>query len=254
MSSIEDAFSTVGTWFNHTATLDIYAEPAEFEAGVLAVGTCYFPPQDGFHNVRAAEHVFTGVDPRVASFDGMLRINPNQPWDFDDDVGASRFDFKTTVMHEALHILGFASAIDLDATPGSADSFPLFTSFITNGSDFVIHADGTYADMDLVSGEFYFEGPNAVNAYGGPVLLSADMGHLDETVFGELLMTPMTGYGAGPRNLSALEVGILEDLGFSINAAALTPVPEPAHTALVLGLGCLGLVYRQRLQRRRLTD
>ena len=57
-----------------------------------------------------------------------------------------------------------------------------------------------------------------------------------------MLMSYSTGTGPGVRDFSAVEIGILTDLGYSPTA-----VPEPeTYAMMLLGIGVLGWVGRRR--------
>ncbi|MCH9722565.1 MAG: hypothetical protein K0U67_10955, partial [Actinomycetia bacterium] len=78
------------------------------------------------------------------------------------------------------------------------------------------------------NGGLYFDGPNAVEAYGAPVPIytpgtwtpGSSLSHVDPadapagTVY---LMDPSDGYGPGVRALTPVEAGILTDLGYTIH-------------------------------------
>ncbi|MEM9887277.1 MAG: T9SS type A sorting domain-containing protein [Bacteroidota bacterium] len=94
-------------------------------AGVLATGTPFWDRLDcGIAN-SVVEKILIGADPNQFGFiHGRIRINEsfqdrfftdlnNPPTDADDDD----FHFYTIMLHEALHVLGFASLIDEDDTP-----------------------------------------------------------------------------------------------------------------------------------------
>lgn len=256
VEAIEDSFSTVGTWFNHTATVDVFATPDfTLPSNILARGTAFFSSAPGVHDVRMATHIFTGTDPSAGNPDGELNINPFQPFDYDDEVDSMSLDFKSVMMHEALHMLGFLGALDSNDNLGMPESYLKFDSFLSDGTHLFITESGEFdvvnADpVDLVSGSVFFTGSNAVAAYGGLVPIDGGLAHLDGDVFGTLLMTPTVLLGPAARFLDPVEVGILEDLGFSINASALAPVPEPAHFASALGLAALLMASRRRRSRR----
>ena len=77
------------------------------------------------------------------------------------------------------------------------------------------------------NGGLYFNGENAVAAYGGLVPLytpspwesGSSVSHLDGSAFtgsNRQLMNPSTGSGLGIRTLSPIELGMLEDMGYSV--------------------------------------
>jgi hypothetical protein len=135
-------------------------------------------------------------------------------------------------MHELLHTLGFLSYVD---APGanSGTSWTVFDSFLVNssgtkliGSDFTWNP--TY-DGNLTGGNggIYFGGPDAVAAYGAVVPLytpspwasGSSLSHLNDRAFAGVnrkLMNAQVGSGLGIRVLSAAELGVLADLGYTV--------------------------------------
>ncbi|MBT0959896.1 PEP-CTERM sorting domain-containing protein [Denitromonas sp. IR12] len=100
----------------------------------------------------------------------------------------------------------------------------------------------------------FFYGANAMAANGGnPVGLyspttwegGSSVSHLDtdNPALEAMMMTHAGPDGPSPRVFSAIEVGVLTDLGFT----AVTPVPEPETYAMLLaGLGMVGWQVRRR--------
>jgi len=74
--------------------------------------------------------------------------------------------------------------------------------------------------VETQGGQRVFTGPNAVAANGGEEVPLADDGspHLSETddKFKDMLMTPTLGNATG-LEISAVEVGIMQDLGYTLN-------------------------------------
>ncbi len=186
------------------------------------------------------------------------------------------FDFRTVALHEITHSLGFASVIDevsgdgLNVTDGGnffGDTYSTFDSFLVDGSstqlinpapiDFnAAFTDGTDDDniIDVfTSGAIYFNGPNAVAAYGGPIPLYApaiyqagsSTSHFDTTdptLAGDPMLHSI-GVGDIRRTYSDLNIGVLQDIGYSI----ILPVPEPSSATLLgASLLCLFGIRRRK--------
>jgi len=67
--------------------------------------------------------------------------------------------------------------------------------------------------------------------------------HVDKAIYPIDMMKHDRGTGPETRDYSAVDVGMLTDIGYTRNASS--PVPEPGTLALVLaGLG--GLLARRR--------
>lgn len=101
----------------------------------------------------------------------------------------------------------------------------------------------------------FFSGANAMAANGGnrvaifsPTTWSegSSGAHTDDGTYANTLMISATPAGQGIRVLTAIEVGILQDIGYT-----LTAIPEPSTYAAILGAAALGVTIIRR--RRRTT-
>lgn len=190
----------------------------------------------GFWATMVQHKLLTGEDANGAAADGRIEWNFGKGWALGDDVPSTLYDFKPVVMHELLHSFGFSSGIG-DAGDNENLDWKIFTSFVVdrNGAK-PIGADGRWDDdfdpnLTGGNGGLFFGGANAVAAYGGLIPLytpdewesGSSMGHLDDDTFegaDEKLMNANTGKGPAVRTLSALELGILSDLGYLVYPTA----------------------------------
>ena len=186
----------------------------------------------GFRNLVAQQKLITGADPNGSAADGNVTVNFGTKWAFGDKVDDDEIDFESTIMHELLHALGFFDTVT-DANPEDRDTWTTYDQFITDSNGTRIIDRSTYAfntaftpNLTGKNGGLYFGGPNALAAYGGVVPLDdGSVSHLKDAVFSNTdptaknalqLMNSATDDGKGVRTLSAYEIGILKDLGFTI--------------------------------------
>jgi hypothetical protein len=254
-TALEDAAARLGRIFDHTTTLNISVTSSNDQSnGTLAGAYSEFgsPPGGfaGYFPGVVQKKIQTGTDDNGGSADGGVDVNFGWDWDLDDEVSATRFDFKATIIHELVHTVGFGSGILADGSdywgtplgdPGIWEPFDEFLSDRTgnpviNPTTFAINQSTwnttSVGGASPIAGLF-FNGPMARAANGGqPVGLfspalwedGSSGSHLDDDnpAQGGLLMLAATGTGRYRRSLSNIERGILEDLGFTLH-----PLPPP---------------------------
>lgn len=217
----------------------------------------------GFYQTDAQKNIQNGT---VGGTNTIL-WNFSYSWDYGDTIGSGAFDFKSVAMHEILHTLGFMSFLNGSGqggalqTSGSPDVWSIYDQFLTNSTGTAL-VDGSGQFNTGLSGllsdgsgsDVYFSGPNAKAANGGqsvhlysPItyLAGSSFSHLDTDFYGSnnYIMTHAVSTGPSVRTLSAIELGILTDLGYSVGV---TPVPEPATCAAALGALALAFAVRRR--------
>ncbi|NNL85357.1 MAG: hypothetical protein HKP27_06870, partial [Myxococcales bacterium] len=239
-AALVDAAAILGSFFDHTATIQVAVTSENSGTGALAsAGPEFFGFfQNGFGNRGVpGTKILGGADANNADPDASLTIDFGYDWDFDDTVGALSFDFKSTIMHELTHAIGFLSTINEDGTnlfsplqtAGTPAEWIPFDQFVGDATGVLIDpitfaldvarwnaasVGGTGAGNGL-----FFWGPNAMAAHGGPVPLyspnpwqdGSSGGHLDDEFFDPeaLLMESSTLPGASARSFSAVEAGML---------------------------------------------
>jgi hypothetical protein len=208
----------------------------------LASASSDFSGDDvGFAPTIAQQKILTGTDSNGSAADGSIEWNFFHDWDLDNSIATQSYDFISTAMHEILHAIGFTSSIANDSAgggnfvvnPGEPNGWYTFDKFLVkaDGSAFINNQFiFNPSDLDQLGNNpgLFFAGSNAVAANGGsPVPIyspnpweeGSSGSHTDDNTFTgalALLMNAATETGPGVRTLSAIEIGILKDLGFNI--------------------------------------
>lgn len=239
-AALEAVATTVGTYFFVTAPVTLtYAVTGldNPDTQILATaGSNFVGNENEFLRSVVQVKVVEGVDANGAAADGVINWNFAYPWALGAPVGPNDLDFRTVAVHELMHSFGFLSRIDPD---GNDHRFwSVFDGHVVapDGTK-VISSDFTWntaydGNLNGHNGGLYFAGPSAVAAFGGLVPLytsdpwsASSVVHLDESVStgGQVvLMLPWLQYGPGVRVLSAVELAILKDLGYTV---LLEPMP-----------------------------
>jgi VCBS repeat-containing protein len=207
--------------------------------------TTFSSSSPGYYGTVVQKKILTGVDANGGTADSQITWNFAYPWALGDTVSNNQYDFQSVAMHELVHTFGFQSGI---GDPASLDrNWTTFDTFLSTsngtsviGGDYVWDAHYT-ANLTGGGGGLYFDGPNAVLAYGGPVPLytpgtwiaGSSVSHLDPAhapAGTTYLMDPTDLYGPSPRVFTPVEVGILTDLGYTVS---------PGYAIFFLGFGLL---------------
>jgi VCBS repeat-containing protein len=242
-----------------TLTFDVTAENSPSSSTLASTGSDLTTTSAGFFNTVVQNKILTGVDSNGTAADGYVDVNFGTPWAYGDAVTNTQYDFTSTAMHEMMHALGFLSYID---APGSSwntrgTNWTTFDSLIvTSNKTKVIGSTkrwNTAYNKNLTGGNggLYFGGTNAVAANGGllvplytpsPWESGSSVTHLNDSTFTGAktqLMNAMADTGRGIRVLSAIELGVLKDIGYTV-------IPAPATASTLLFVGFIFLRRRKR--------
>ena len=216
-----------------TVTYDVRGENSSGSGWLATAFVNFGSASPGYHQTVVQTKILTGADANGATADSRLTVNFAYPWALGDTVTGSRYDFQAVALHELVHTLGFITGFGTD--PNSIDrNWTTYDSFLA-AADGTSPIGGGYVwdaaylpNLTGGNGGLFFDGPNAVGAYGAPVPIytpgtwtpGSSLSHLDPadapagTVY---LMDPSDGYGPGVRALTPVEAGILTDLGYTIH-------------------------------------
>lgn len=240
-----------------TLSLSVYSSPDS-----LATGGQFFtsvdPMASGVVLGDAQAEILMGVP--VPGPNGFLSINTDKEFYLGADaagIPGDKHDFRTAVLHEITHALGWASFMKPDdktsaLTDFLKDSFPgmyaplgeVYSHYDTLLVDTmgmtVILPDGTANPDALPIGGALVASPAAVAANGGELVptavvpfLDGDLTHLSSSVMS--VMNPTLATGAIEREWSDVDRAVLADLGYTI-------VPEPSsHVLLIVLSGILSV-------------
>ncbi len=265
-AALQSAANTLAGYFTgysaRTVTLDVSSENSPGSGTLASAGSYYFSTSNSFQKGLVASLIQNGTNFGY-SVQGTVEWNFGYSWDYDDAVAPGSFDFKAVAMHELMHALGFASLVGSDGSSRIGNNtYAWFDKFLTDSTGNVttgrlVNDSASYVGGTILSNgvgsDVYFAGANAKAAFGGnPVplyspasyLAGSSLSHLNTDYFtaSAFVMEHAVAAGAATRALSALELGILTDLGYSVSA-----IPEPATVVLAAGLLALaGVVLRRR--------
>lgn len=274
--ALQDVGDYIGGLLDHNATITYTVSASQTDGtGALASAGSSYGLSFETNAIRGSS-LAEAIQGDQTATQGQMRVDFGYNWHVGTSApGNSAFDFRTVLLHEISHSLGFASVIDevsgegLNVTQNGnffGETFSTFDSFLVDGSntplittgpidfDGTTFTDGADADnvIDVFTGDdLYFNGPNAVAEYGGPVPLYApsvynpgsSVSHFD-TTDPTLANDPMLhaiAPGVANREYTDLDIAVLEDLGYTIVSA----VPEPSSSAL-LGTAALAMLGMRR--------
>ena len=265
-STRRDTFSSVFTYLNtvldETGTVDFEVGVSETDGtGSLASGGTLFPTTgELFFNGALFNRVDTGVD--ISGAEGIASFDFGYNWNSDlDSPTGSEYDLFSVTLHEVAHALGILGTIESTGVSslsgGDPGVFSVFASFLQRGDGtplFAAGGDYLGTAADLVSDDVFFGGANATAANGGtPVEIYAPGAFapgssISHIVFPDAVMQFAIGLGDERRSFNSVEVGILQDIGWTVaSASSSAAVPEPGTMAFaVVGLAGVGVLSRRR--------
>lgn len=237
-----------------TVTYRVTGEYSPLSATLAEAGSSFAGPGPGFLDTVVQNKIQTGADANGSAPDGSISVNFGQSWSLSNAVAGNQYDLESIAMHELLHTLGFLSYVQ-QAGANTGQTWTVYDSFLVNSEgNRIIGPDylwNTAYNPNLTGGNrgVYFSGPNAVAANNGPVPLytpnpwtsGSSLSHLSDYVFTgskDSLMTAVVGRGPAPRALSAVELGIMRDLGHTI-------APGSGGATLMF----VGVLFLRRLRR-----
>jgi len=267
------------TGYNATIKMDVDGSVADGSTLAAAGSNFNGPISTGFGNQGDVMMKILGgdaADPNVGAADGSVTWNFSDfQWELGADFQPGEYDFFSTAVHELVHALGFASDIaqngDDPVTGDPTGNWSPFDNFVADSIGELI--DDTSFSLDITRWNsaslggacdtgLLFTGANAMAANGGNAVAlyspntwedGSSGSHLDDQCYsGTYMMEAATGAGLSTRQISAVEVGMMRDIGytqFGVNPSAQVPAP-PAIFLLAGGLALLGYSRRNFKVRR----
>jgi hypothetical protein len=261
-AALNSAATTLAGFFTTTAPVNLtfVVESETANTTTLASAGSGISGSAGFNQTVVQQKVISGTDRNGATADGNIFWNWHHPWDITDSVAGGAYDFKSTAMHEILHAFGFTSSTGA-AGSNTGTAWNTFDQFLTTtgGSkliDGTTFAFKTEFDSSLTGNGMRFNGANAMAANGGNLVQIYSPGttwsdgssgaHTADSIYANTMMISATSTGPGARTLTAIEQGILKDIGYTMSASA---IPEPSTYAAILGAAALGVTVIRRRRR-----
>jgi hypothetical protein len=238
------------THFSNTATINLAVtfldnpnSPELMSAGTLSEGP------NGFGNSELTRLQALGAVSSLPAV-GILNVNFGYKWELNPNSvpdPADTFDFYAAFNHELTHALGYSSGIGLVPDYNKRE-WAKWDQFMVDSQGRRLVNDSFELqqvpyEQTFADGSF-FAGPNAMAANGGkPVAIDGSYSHINPNVFPADIMRPGRGFGPDVRELSAVDLGIMKDLGYT----SVSAVPEPGTYAMVLvGLGFVSFAAKRR--------
>jgi hypothetical protein len=233
-AKFEEVLATVNHTLNETGTVDIRVEVSQTDgSGFLASAGTFYSAAPGFQRGSTLQRIRTGIKP----FPTFPEMSVVVDFGFDYFYGAgtpsvSQVDFKSVILHEITHGLGF---ISLAGSNGNSTISPgvysNFDAFICRRSDEFNLFGGIPPAFqgetaNLTSNALAFKGSTATLLYAQGVLpgiyapspfnAGSSLSHWDTgNITGGAVMEHLILSGTKRRNYAPVDIGALVDIGWT---------------------------------------
>jgi hypothetical protein len=166
-------------------------------------------------------------------------------------------DFVSVALHEIAHGLSFCSTFDSWGGGFFYDYPSIYDRFLEkgDGTDFTSMAKADRRDA-VESDDLYWSGPRGSLGNGGvrpkifapnPSQPGSSVSHIDETLYADDLLS--ASYSGADHTPSAMDLGILADMGWNVSAVAASMARDTAIAVEISGSTGLALSERQGSER-----
>ena len=196
-----------------------------------------------WYSVALAEKIARRDINEPGEADISVSINKNAQWCYDcstpEEVGANRFDFPGTILHEIYHGLGFSGISNVEGGLGTQTVqgiSGIYNSFLENqaGQRTILQTDGSpELANDFTSGNLLFNIPTSTKArlYSPTVYeRGSSVSHLDDRTFDGTANSLMTS--AAMRGTVERSGGIADDMLYDMGWLYTHMIHEIADVAI----------------------
>lgn len=232
---LEEVLSYIADVINMSGTLDVQVNASESDGtGALAFAGTYYAATAGFQNGTSLRRLLEGSKPFSAYAEIEVTVDFGFTWNTGTGApSASQLDFRSVLLHEMTHGLGFASLATSTGTSQITGKtvYTVFDGMMVRGlTDLVLFSGAPPAfhgtALDLVSNDLEFDGSHAFSYYGqgvapglyapSPFVAGSSLEHWDTgNIVGGAVMEHQYTYGEMRREYSPVDIGALIDLGYT---------------------------------------
>ncbi len=220
----------------------LFLESLHLGTETLASAGTYFDGTPGFTNGYAFEHITTGVAPSDSVPDIEGTVDFGWPWyQGTDTVPNDKVDLFSVLLHEMTHGLGLISVPNASGVSSiGSHVYTRWDSLLETGNGKTLFGGappsfkGVQNDLLGLANGIVFAGAQARAAYGNyppiyapnPFEEGSSLAHWDTTI--QAVMGPSIGSGKSKRQYAPVDLGALQDIGYS---AGTQEPPSAAFTA-----------------------
>jgi hypothetical protein len=232
----QEALEYIASVLNENGELDIVVELSETDGtGALAFAGTFYAVSAGFQRGSTLQRLIDGAKPFGGTEEITCTVDFGFDWNFTNgNPTPSEADFKSVILHELTHGLGFSSLSNSagvsQITPGAYTVYDQLLRRRTGNKVLFSGSPPTFKGTagDLISNDLMFFGAEADARYApaerpgvfapSPFQGGSSISHWDTgEIVGGAVMEHAIVLGTQRREYAALEIGALIDMGY-VNA------------------------------------
>jgi hypothetical protein len=234
---LEQVLLDMNAYLVGTATVDVEVSVSTLSGTFFCSGGSFYDSLNGVSDPDSMKVITTGINNYPTYPDVVLQLNASQNYNFTLGApAANQHDLYSRIMGGVIRSLGVVTLTDANGNStdiNNYDTISRWDSFLENGAGTRLWGsggqfNGTPSWLTGGSGGVWFDGSNGTSQYGNRIpvfappsfITGVSLTNLDGAQVGVCLLASEVPIGTMMRTPKNWELGILQDLGYTVNYGA----------------------------------